>query len=155
MSIEMVRIDDRLIHGQIVAAWVKRLGINRIWIIDDGVAKDEFLKNVMTMVAPSGIKLVITDTSRIADLAKKYDESEKKTLVLVKYPFVAQLLFNEGIKKQALNVGGMGANADREHLFHNISASVSEKKTLLEMKESGVDVYFQVTPDEKKTEFEG
>ena len=72
MSIEMVRIDDRLIHGQIVAAWVKRLGINRIWIIDDGVAKDEFLKNVITMVAPSGIKLIFLAFSLLSSLLSKH-----------------------------------------------------------------------------------
>ena len=40
MAVKMIRIDDRLIHGQIVAAWVKSLSIKRIWIVDDGVAKD-------------------------------------------------------------------------------------------------------------------
>ena len=53
MSIKMVRVDDRLIHGQIVAAWVKSLNLERVWIIDDGTANDNFLKNVMRMVAPS------------------------------------------------------------------------------------------------------
>ena len=35
----MVRVDDRLIHGQIVAAWVKSLNLERVWIIDDGTAR--------------------------------------------------------------------------------------------------------------------
>ena len=52
MAVKMIRIDDRLIHGQIVAAWAKSLSIKRIWIVDDGVAKDTFITNVMKMVAP-------------------------------------------------------------------------------------------------------
>ena len=55
MAINMIRVDDRLIHGQIVAAWVKSLGLERIWIVDDATANDSFLKNVMKMVAPPGI----------------------------------------------------------------------------------------------------
>ena len=51
MSIKMIRIDDRLIHGQIVTAWAKNLQIKKIWIADDGVAKDDFIKGVMQMVA--------------------------------------------------------------------------------------------------------
>lgn len=154
MSIEMVRIDDRLIHGQIVAAWVKTLGIGRVWIVDDGVANDEFLKGVMAMVAPPNVKLLITDTSSINGLCQKFDNQDRKTMILVKYPKVAQKIFQTGIKHRALNVGGMGANADREQLFRNISASKEEKQTLKEIQDSGVEVYFQVTPDEKKTPFE-
>ena len=45
MSIKMVRVDDGLIHGQIVAAWVKSLNLERVWLIDDGTANDNFLKN--------------------------------------------------------------------------------------------------------------
>ena len=106
MSVRMIRIDDRLIHGQIVAAWAKNLSVRRIWI-------------------------------------------------LVKYPEVARHLFEAGVRIRELNVGGMGANADRKKLFKNISASEEERRTLKAMMESGVKVYFQVTPNEKQTLFEG
>ena len=49
----------------------------------------------------------------------------------------------------------MGANADRKKLFKNISASESELADLRAMKEMGLKVYFQVTPNEKQTLFEG
>lgn len=64
-------------------------------------------------------------------------------------------MFDTDIRLRELNVGGMGANAERKKLFKNISASEEERKTLKDMKESGVKVYFQVTPNEKQTLFEG
>ena len=73
MSIKMIRIDDRLIHGQIVTAWAKNLQIKKIWIADDGVAKDDFIKGVMQMVAPSDRELIITPTSDIPALVDKLD----------------------------------------------------------------------------------
>ena len=155
MSVKMIRIDDRLIHGQIVAAWVKSLSIKRIWIVDDGVAKDTFISNVMKMVSPPDAELVITGADDIGRLLPEFDNSDKNTLILVKYPKVADLLFKAGVKLKALNVGGMGANADRRKLFKNISASDEERETLREMKNDGVKVYFQVTPSEKQTIFEG
>ena len=139
MAVKMIRIDDRLIHGQIVAAWVKSLSIKRIWIVDDGVAKDTF----------------ITGTDEVGRLLPELDGSDKNTLILVKYPKVAKLLFDSGVLLRELNVGGMGANAERRKLFKNISASEEERKTLIELKEEGVKVYFQVTPHEKQTVFEG
>ena len=50
MSIKMIRIDDRLIHGQIVTAWAKNINAGKIWIVDDGVAKDDFIKGVMQVL---------------------------------------------------------------------------------------------------------
>lgn len=151
----MIRIDDRLIHGQIVAAWAKSLSIKRIWIVDDAVARDVFITNVMKMVSPPDAELVITGTDEVEKLVSEFDSADKNTLILVKYPKVAKLLFDAGVKQRELNVGGMGANADRRKLFKNISASDEERSTLRDMKESGVKVYFQVTPNEKQTLFEG
>lgn len=153
MGIKMVRIDDRLIHGQIVAAWAKSLSIQRIWIIDDAVAKNQFLINVMKMVAPPDTELQITGTDKIPSLASEYDKTSMNTLVLVKTPEVAEKLFDSNISFRELNVGGMGASATRTKLFKNISASEEERKTLDRLQEKGVTVYFQVTPNDKKTNY--
>lgn len=155
MSVKMIRIDDRLIHGQIVAAWAKSLSIKRIWIVDDHVAKDVFITNVMKMVSPPDAELVITGTDQVETLIQEYDSNDKNTLILVKYPKVARLLYDAGVGLRELNVGGMGANADRRKLFKNISASEEEKADLKEIRDLGVKVYFQVTPNEKQTLFEG
>ena len=153
MSIKMIRIDDRLIHGQIVTAWAKNLQIKKIWIADDGVAKDDFIKGVMQMVAPSDRELIITPTSDIPALVDKLDGEADNVLILIKYPYVAKEIFQAGVKLQELNIGGMGAGADRKKLFKNISASQAEKDTLKSIQDMGIDVYFQVTPDEKSSPF--
>jgi len=151
MSIKMIRLDDRLIHGQIVAAWAKNLQINRIWIVDDGVAKDEFIKNVMHMVSPPDTELVITGTGDIPKLTKEFDNSDKNTLILMKFPSIAKQIYDVGVEIKELNVGGMGANSDRKKLFKNVSASTAEVETLKMINDMGIKVYFQVTPNEKQT----
>lgn len=155
MAISMIRIDDRLVHGQIVAAWSKELGINRIWVVDDGVVGNAFVSQLMRMAAPSEVKVDITGTDEIEQRVAEYNDSQDRVLVLMKTPAVAKQLFDAGIALRELNVGGMGANASRSKLFKNISASDEEIATLQEIKDSGVDVYFRVTPPEKKTEFTG
>lgn len=151
MAIRMIRIDDRLVHGQIAAAWSKTLQLKRIWVIDDGVANDDFVKSVMKMVSPAGVSLVITGEDKIQNLVNKYDEDENNTLVLMKLPKVAKKVFDAGVSLRELNVGGMGAGPDRKTLFKNISASAEEKKELEAMRDDGVKVYFQVTPNDKQT----
>ena len=153
MAVEMIRIDDRLIHGQIVTAWAKNKQINKIWIVDDGVAKDDFLKGIMQLVAPADKELLITGLSEVPTLLEKLDNESPRVLILVKFPYVAEAIFKAGVKLRELNVGGIGASPDRQKLFKNISASKEEKDTLKNIQDMGVDVFFQVTPDERKTEF--
>ena len=153
MPIKMIRIDDRLIHGQIVTAWAKAIQATKIWIVDDDVDKDDFIKGVMQMVAPTDRELVITGLGQMPTLLQKFDNEPGNVLILVKYPFVAKEIFKASPKLKALNIGGIGAGPGRKKLFKNISASSAEKETIKEIQDMGVDVYFQVTPDEKRTTF--
>ena len=148
--INMIRVDDRLIHGQIVAAWVKSLGLERIWIVDDATANDSFLKNVMKMVAPPNVEFSVSAEDNIAETAKQYDQDKVKTLVLVKYPATAEKIFNTGISFRELQIGGIGANADRKTVYKNISMSDDEMRSCRNMINVGVNVYIQVTPDDKQ-----
>ncbi|MEG0277537.1 MAG: PTS sugar transporter subunit IIB [Erysipelotrichaceae bacterium] len=152
MSICFVRIDDRLIHGQIVTAWLKNYQAKNILIVDELVSKDEFLKNVLQMVKPSGVDLIIKGTELIEETISFYEKDAKSTLLLVKNPETAKLIFDCKIALNKLNVGGMGANKNRKALYKNVSASDDEIVTLNAIQSSGISVYFQATPNDKQVE---
>ena len=59
MTLKLVRVDDRLIHGQVVAIWLKALNAKRIVIVDDRTARDEFLREVITLSSPPGVPVEI------------------------------------------------------------------------------------------------
>jgi mannose/fructose/N-acetylgalactosamine-specific phosphotransferase system component IIB len=63
VSLRLVRIDDRLIHGQVVAGWLRALGAQRIVIVDDAAARDEFLREVLTLAAPQGVPVEVAPAS--------------------------------------------------------------------------------------------
>ena len=152
MSIKFIRIDDRLIHGQVVTAWIKNYQAKKILILDDDVAKDAFLINVLKMVKPSGVELIIKGCDHIDDLIRKFEEDEKNTVVLMKKPQTAKVLFEHGVGLRELNVGGMGANKYRQNLYKNVSASEEEVAVLKELENQGVRVYFQATPNDKQVD---
>ena len=152
MSIKFIRIDDRLIHGQVVTAWIKNYQAKKILILDDDVAKDAFLINVLKMVKPSGVELIIEGCDHIDDLIRKFEEDEKNTVVLMKKPQTAKVLFEHGVVLRELNVGGMGANKYRQNLYKNVSASEEEVAVLKELENQGVRVYFQATPNDKQVD---
>ena len=56
-EITFARVDDRLIHGEVVTAWVPTYRINHIIIVDDTVARDPFQRRVLKTLAPRGVRV--------------------------------------------------------------------------------------------------
>ena len=60
-EIMLVRIDERLLHGQVITGWTKVKKINTILIIDDESANNQFTKRLLMAVAPKDMKVIIAD----------------------------------------------------------------------------------------------
>lgn len=152
-EIVFTRIDDRLIHGQVMTAWVQITGANEVVIVDDKVAKDTFTQMVMKSAMPNKIGLkVLTIDDAVGYLNE--DNPKKKIFVLIKTPQVILELLHRNVAFKSLGVGGIGARHDRTTLYRNISATEEEKETLIKLKDAGVEVFFQVTPDTSKVKLE-
>jgi mannose/fructose/N-acetylgalactosamine-specific phosphotransferase system component IIB len=150
MSVVLYRIDDRLIHGQIMTAWSKVTKANRILVIDNLMAQDPFMQKVLTMAAPRDLKVEICNLENGLNVLKNDVEGPNdKTLVLVKTPQVIEYLVSNGVSIKLLNVGGMGAGANRKSIFKNISASTEEIATLKKIHDMGVEIEFRIVPDDK------
>jgi PTS system mannose-specific IIB component len=149
----LVRIDDRLIHGQVVAVWVKHIRVEMIVIVDDGVAKDSFMQDVLRLSAPPGITVDVRSVEQgIATLGSDTPNREY-IMVLVKTPKTARQLFDGGLHFSHLNVGGVGAGPGRKSLFKNISMSEEEKTILKSLVKDGVKVTLQTVPGEQTADF--
>ena len=77
------RIDDRLIHGQIVASWIASLNCNRIIVADDKAAVDTFQQALLKIAVPSSIKLQIVKVKEAADLLNELDENANVLLTKI------------------------------------------------------------------------
>lgn len=152
-NIVFTRIDDRLIHGQVMTAWVHETKANEIVIIDNEVAQDDFLKMIMMSSAPAGIKvLILSEEAAITYLTQ--DSDGNKLIVLAKNPKVIKTITDGGVKIEKLNVGGMGARKDRTQLYRNISVSDEERACFRQLMQDGTSVYVQVIPEEKSANIE-
>lgn len=150
-QIVFARIDDRLIHGQVMTAWLKQCDANEVVIIDNELCKDTFVVMMMKSLIPSTISLkVFNDTDAAAYL--KEDGKGEKILILVKTPQVILTLLNNGVKLEYLNVGGMGMKAGRSKLCKNIAASDEEREVFRELRKMELMMKVQVVPTEKAEE---
>ncbi|MBO1308094.1 PTS sugar transporter subunit IIB [Enterococcus sp. 669A] len=146
-KITLARVDDRLIHGQVMTSWLQYTGARHILIIDDETANDEFTKTIISMAVPNGIQL---DVFTIAEATSFLSENNFNDLILlVKSPLTFLQLIERGIPLKEIVVGGMGASAERKSFYKNISASENEKIVLKKLIDNGVEVRIQVIPDQK------
>lgn len=148
MSIVLTRIDDRLIHGQMMTAWLNYVRGNKIIIIDDAVAQDPFMQSILTMMAPDGIKIILFTIEQAKEELKEQIKDDR-IIILVKTPEPIYELLQHGISIEELNIGGMGSKPDRKVLYRNIYASSDERKTLGKIIEHGVRAQVRIVPDDK------
>ena len=149
LNIVLTRIDDRLIHGQVITAWSKITDANRIIIVDDEVAEEAFLVKVLKTAAPSNIKVDVFGINEASEVLKGESEGEK-LIILVKTPKVVLSLIEAGVDIKTLNVGGMGAGVGRKKFYKNISVSHEEKEEFEELIKLSVNVSIQIVPDAKQ-----
>jgi len=149
LQIDLFRIDDRLIHGQVMTNWLKRSGAKRIIIVDDLVAKDQFSLQIFKFAAPPGISVEAFTIEDAAALFTDPGQPDEKVVVLAKTPVAPLELLKAGVKFSLLNVGGMGAAPGRKQYYRNISMSDEELEMLREIKRMGVPVEFRILPDDK------
>ncbi len=107
LNIALVRVDNRLVHGQILEAWVPYIKAQCIIVVDDNISGDVFSETVIRMAVPSEIELII---SSVDDFAQNYifaHDGGKKTIVLFSNIADVCRAFNLGFHFDKLNIGNI------------------------------------------------
>ena len=148
-NIAFIRIDDRLIHGQVITSWVRVTKANKILIVDDLVVTDPFISKVLKMAAPPGIEVEVYGVDDAVKYILEDGTSNEALLVLVKGPKTIMGLINGGVMINEVNLGGMGAGPGRKKLYKNISTTQEEKSIFKEILDAGTNVFIRIVPDDK------
>ena len=153
MALKLVRVDDRLIHGQVVAIWLKALNARRIVIVDDRTAHDEFLTEVITLSSPPGVVVEIHDVASGTERVKSLAGDPEPIFVLMRSPLVALRMREAGVEFPLLNVGGIGAGPGRKPLYRNISASPEEMVAMRQLESMGTTVELRIVENDRPVAF--
>ncbi|EAX8406164.1 PTS sugar transporter subunit IIB, partial [Salmonella enterica subsp. enterica serovar Agona] len=134
-TVSLLRIDDRLIHGQVMTGWVKHINATKIIIIDDELVHDDFMISVLEMAVPNHMTLNIFNVAQAIDVLSnvKDDGEDDKIIILVKSPIPVLALLQGGVNFEELIVGGMGVNEKRSRLYRNLAASDVERAAFREI----------------------
>ncbi len=153
--IKLLRLDERLIHGQVAIKWSRHLNVNRILVINDEAAKSELIQKSLLMAAPTDIKVAITSIEEGLNILNDPRGTNLSILVLVKTPQDVLTLLNSvsGIKK--VNVGNFGRvakknkDAIRKTYRNNLYLYDSEVVVMKQIMKTGAECIYQVTPEDK------
>jgi len=145
MNIALVRIDDRLIHGQVVIGWIPQLKAQAVVVAADAAASDETQTELMRMAMPEGVELLVLG---VAEAARRIqaDGDPRRVLVLTPGPREALALLEAGVRFTVVNVGGLHYTAGRVQLGKAIYLSVEDREALRSLARKGVTLEGRALP---------
>ena len=152
MSIVLARIDDRLIHGQVMTSWLNYTGANKIIVIDDVTAKDSFLTMIIKTLVPANIVTQVTTVADSPAVIKGLQDHDK-AIILAKTPEAYVRLAQNGVTLTRVNLGGMGIKPGRKTIYKNISASEAEIDQLKQLIQRGIQVEIQMVAEDPAMDF--
>lgn len=151
-NIVFARVDDRLIHGEVVTAWTPSYSINHIIIIDDVVASDPFQRRILKALAPTKVRVdAFNVEDAIKELSKPFNEKER-CLLLTKSPIAYAQLAEGGIELPQVNLGGMGIRDERKPFIKNVACDEAEVEAIRQMVDKGIHVFYQLVPEQRLIE---
>lgn len=153
--IKMLRIDERLIHGQVAIAWSKVLKITHIVLINNEVVKNEIQKMTLKMAVPDGVKLAIKGVEDGIELLKDTRTENMQILVVVGNPMDALAVAGKTKGIALVNIGNYGLfpsknGKPKKELVTCVRADEDEIAVLKKIGELGLPFEAQLTPDSSK-----
>ena len=147
--IVLLRIDDRLIHAQVVIGWGRKLRPDRILVADDEVSESDWEKELYLSASPD-IKVSIASVEEAWDMISGGVFDREKVLLLVKGPEEASRLIGKGLDLREVNVGGMHYAGGRQKVLDNVYLDPEERKILREMVKQGITLEARALPGDER-----
>ena len=148
--LKLLRVDDRLLHGQVAFLWTKYLAIQSILIANDNAAHDEFMKMTLGMAKPIGVELQIIEVSQAVKVLKENKESRQSMMVVVNTLEDAERLIHETGFIHSLNLGGLRERPNTTRISHSITLNEEDKEICRRLILEGIEIEIRMVPENKK-----
>lgn len=148
MPIVLVRVDDRLIHGQILEGWIPSTRAQELIVANDSLAKDCLQKMIMQSAIPYSINLVIDSVDGIASFLHEHGNRDVRRMIIVDNPVDALRLKNAGVQFAELNLGNVISREVTVCLSRTVSLGGDSLRALRCMLKEGIRVNIQAVPYE-------
>ncbi len=138
----LLRIDDRLLHGQVARNWMKQVGADVIVVANDLVSEDEKQQHLMDLVTPMGSKSYFFGLSEASTKIKGLEEED------------ALKLIEDGIEIDSVNVGNIHQTSGKEKVNESIFVDQNDIDTFKKIEANGKKLDFRTLPNDQAIDFD-
>ncbi|AYV68138.1 PTS mannose/fructose/sorbose transporter subunit IIB [Niallia circulans] len=150
-KINLVRVDDRLIHGQVMTKWSKGLGTNALYVIDNETASDEFMKDIyINTNSSSGLKIQVYSNQEVVEKWNSDQFGKDNVVLLFKYIASVKEVVEQGLPVTRLNIGGVSKKGEAQFVIPTVALTETDVDNLKSLHAKGIEIFFQTVPDSKK-----
>ncbi|GAQ25285.1 MULTISPECIES: PTS sugar transporter subunit IIB [Tepidanaerobacter] len=153
-----LRVDDRLLHGQVGTAWTPKLQADMVIIANDKVSNNSMLKMTMSLAKPAGVDLkILTINQAIEFLNDKDGKLANRRVFIITESIQDAALLVEHVKDlNKVNLGGIrqSQNQDKVKISKQVFLNEQEMKILSRMAEKNVEIFEQIAPLDPKKNWE-
>jgi mannose/fructose/N-acetylgalactosamine-specific phosphotransferase system component IIB len=144
-----VRIDNRLIHGQVTVAWTRRLGVRRLLVCNDDVAADDLQRALL----PQAARGLPTQVLTVAETLTA--ETGPDLMIIAKHPEDAFRLVDGGLRPGVVNVGNVAPRPGTAYTMvtRSIAVTADEADAYRKLAAAGVPLVTQLMPHDKPADF--
>ncbi|MBC2133737.1 PTS system mannose/fructose/N-acetylgalactosamine-transporter subunit IIB [Listeria innocua] len=152
-GIKHVRVDERLIHGQVATMWTNTIKVTRIMIVDDAVVKNDMEKIALKTAVPAGVKLSILTVKGAANNINNDKYVGQQVFLIVKSPHALRGLVDAGVELPQINVGNMSTKAGSRQVKKSVSVTDENLEDFDYLAEKGIKITAQMVPSEDAVDF--
>ncbi len=150
MSIVLARIDSRLVHGQVLEAWVPHVKADCIVVANNDVAQTSLQRAVMEAAVPSSIKLIIGTLEETARILSSAELMKKRVLLLFANSDDALDARQLGVTFSKLNLGNMHSSSGKDRYSCTIALDRHDIENLEKLEVQGVTIVSQCVPADRE-----
>ena len=153
MSLVLVRVDCRLIHGQVVETWVPHTGANCLVVANDDLVGNTLLRSVMEIAVPQDIHTVFCRVEEVGTVLSEIDRLGEKAILLCATFSEALDMFHRGVRFSNLNIGNLHYAEGKVEIAPSVYFSREDFEAVHCLSHQGVAVTVKATPFEAGTSF--
>lgn len=147
--IKMIRVDYRLLHGQVAVSWTGTLGADALLLVSDTLKNDKLRMETLALAKPSGIKVVVKNTDEAISVIKSGKTDRYSMFVICETVGIADRLAREfGVK--SINLGNISFGEGKRKLSKSVYVDPNEEETIKSLIDDGYDLFIQMVPTENK-----
>jgi fructoselysine and glucoselysine-specific PTS system IIB component len=149
--IKLLRVDYRLVHGQVAISWSRAIGADCILVANDEVAGDQMRQSMLRLSKPQGMKLVIKSIEDSIKALKSGVTDKYKLLVVVNCINDAERLLKGFSQIKEVNLGVMPSNENTKAISKAINVTKEDTECMKRLLHNNIKLYIQQVPTESVT----